>query len=340
MRVLVAAPAWVGDMVMAHCLVPPLVERGDEVHFLAPVGTAPLAARMPGVQAVHAIRTRHGRLDLAERWAVGRRLRRHRFDQAIVLPNSLKSALAPFFAGIARRTGFLGEQRYGLLNDIRRLDRARLPRMVERLAALAQAAPARPRLAADRAETERLLEQHRLADGRSVVALCPGAEYGPAKRWPTVHFATLARRLGDAGCAVWVLGSGADAEAGAMLAESGARDLTGRTTLGEAVDLLSAAAAAVANDSGLMHVAAALDVPVAAVYGASSADFTPPLSPCAAILARELPCRPCFARTCRYGHYDCLRGIEPEAVFDAVMAFGLGAAHRCQASARQPPSGP
>lgn len=183
-KTLVVAPAWVGDMVLAHAIVPGLTERGHEVHFLAPAATAPLARRLPGVAEVHAIDAVHGRLGLGERRAAGRRLRRLGFSQAIVLPGSFKSALTPYFAGIPRRTGLRGEWRYGLLNDMRRLAPRETPRLVDRFAALADVAPARPRLRADANARRALIAKHGLATDAPIVALCPGAEYGPAKRWP------------------------------------------------------------------------------------------------------------------------------------------------------------
>ena len=319
-------------MVMAHTLVPGLAERGD-VHFLAPPNTAPLATRMDGVAAVHEIRARHGVLGLGERHAVGKRLRRCRFDQAIVLPGSFKSALAPLFAGIPKRTGWRGEFRYGVLNDVRKPNAQRWPRLVDRFATLADVAPARPRLRADGKARQRLLAKHRLTTERPVVALCPGADYGPAKRWPAEHFAALAERCAEAGAEVWVLGGPRDA--GSILSTStSAVDLAGRTSLLDAVDLLSAASAVVANDSGLMHVAAALDVPVVAVYGSSSPRFTPPLSDRAVVMQRELDCRPCFRRECPLGHTDCLHGIAPAQVFDALCRLGIFA----QANADQAPA--
>ncbi len=318
MKVLVVAPAWVGDMVMAHTLGPGLAAAGASVHLLAPPVTAALAPRMPGVAAVHVIHSRHGKLDLAERRAVARRLKGLDFHRAIVLPSSFKSALTPFLAGIPRRTGFRGEFRYALLNDVRGLDTKCLARLVDRFAALADVAPARPRLRADPAARRRLLAAHGLTTGRPVIALCPGAEYGPSKRWPAEHFLELARRCVAAGARVWVLGGASDAAAATTVAAAPAVDLTGKTSLADAVDLLSAATAVVTNDSGLMHVAAALEVPVAVVYGSSSAAFTPPLTRRAVVIERDLHCRPCFARECPLGHTNCLREITPERVFQAL----------------------
>ncbi len=306
---------------MAHAMVPGMAARGDAVHFLAPSATAPLATRMAGVASVQRIGTNHGALGLGERLRAGRRLRRMGFDQAIVLPGSFKSALTPLFAGIPRRTGWRGEFRYGALNDARKLDASRWPRLVDRFAALAGVAPEAPRLAADPAARDRLLAKHGLRADGPVVALCPGAEYGPAKRWPVEHFATLARKCADAGAEVWIVGSAKEAALGdAIRVSSGqvAVNLAGRTSLLEAVDLLSAASAVVSNDSGLLHVAAALDVPVAAVYGSTSPDFTPPLGARAVALQRELGCRPCFRRECPLGHTDCLRGLAPAEVFAAL----------------------
>ena len=323
MNVLVVAPAWVGDMVMAHCLVPGLVERGAKVDVLAPMATAELATRMPGVRNVHRVAIRHGQLGLRQRHTAARQLRQERYDQAIVLPNSWKSALTPLLAGIPRRTGFPGEFRYGLLNDVRPLHRESLPRMVDRFAALADVAPRAPRLEADAEARQRLVARHGLAASGPIIALCPGADYGSAKRWPWQRFRELAKRCADAGASVWALGGRQDAEACAALADAASTvNLAGRTSLLEALDLLSAAAAVVSNDSGLMHVAAASGVPVVAIYGSTSPVFTPPLSAKATIVERDLHCRPCFRRECPFGHRDCLRGISSARVFDRLVALG------------------
>ena len=329
-RVLVVAPAWVGDMVMAHAIVPGLADRGDEVHFLAPPSTAALASRMPGVAEVHTVYTRHGEFGWRPRWRAARSLAQQHFGRAIVLPNSFKSALTPLWAGIPARTGFRGEFRYGVLNDVRRLDETRMPRLVDRYAALADVLPANPRLRADTTALGGLLARHALPTDQPVVALCPGAEYGSAKRWPAERFAGLAARCVDAGASVWVLGTHADRGAAEQIiaAAGPAVDLTGKTSLLDALDLLSAAAVAVVNDSGLMHVAAALRVPVVALFGSSSQTFTPPLSARARVLERDLDCRPCFARTCPLGHLDCLAGISVDRAFDSVTELGVLATPR------------
>lgn len=319
MKTLIVAPAWVGDMVMAHAVVPGLVATGAEVSMLAPPPTAPLAQRMPGVAAVYELAASHGEFGWAARRAAARRLAPLGFERAIVLPNTWKSALAPALARIPQRTGFIGEARFGLLNDWRRLDEVRWPRLVDRFAALAGVSPSPPRLNADASASRRLRRKLGLTAGESVVALCPGAAFGPAKRWPASHFAALARRCIEAGSEVWVLGGPADAPAGAASAASASvRDLTGRTTLLEAVDLLAVANAVVSNDSGLMHVAAALGRPLTAIYGSTTPAFTPPLAAQAAIVERDLPCRPCFARQCPLQHLDCLRGIDAGEVFGAL----------------------
>ena len=321
-KTLVVAPAWVGDMVMAHTLVPGLRGRGEEVHFLAPPSTLPVATRMPGVSGVHRLDVRHGELGLKTRYLAGRALARLRFRRAVILPNTFKSALAPLWAGIPVRSGFRGERRYGIVNDLRGLAEEGMPRLVDRYAALADVAPAAPRLEPDPIARKKLIATHGLDTRRPVVALCPGAEYGPAKRWPAAHFAALAGRLVRAGLTVWVFGTQAERGIAAQVVEAAptAVDLTGRTKLADAVDLMSVAAAAVVNDSGLMHVAAALDVPLAALFGSSSSAFTPPMSARAAILERQLDCRPCFKRACPLDHLDCLTGIGVDDVFNAVMA--------------------
>jgi len=321
--VLVVAPSWVGDVVMSHTLVPGLKARGDTVHFLVPEAMAGLVARMPGVDAVHPIRTRRGRLDIGARWKAATRMRRHGFDRAIVLPNSFKSALSPLLAGIPRRTGFTGEHRFGVLNDRRTLDPHRQPRMVDRFAALADVEPACPRLRADPGRGRRLVEEYGLESEGQVVALCPGADYGPSKRWPAQRFAELAARCAAAGAAVWVLGGPRDRDvARELLKHAPVVDLVGRTDLTDAVDLLARADVAVTNDSGLMHVAAALGIPVVALFGSTTPAFTPPLSRRALVVSRDLACRPCFERQCPLGHLACLRDISAGTVFDALVDVG------------------
>lgn len=328
-RILIVAPAWVGDLVMADTLLQLLARRQPdaELHVLAPPATAPLAERLHGVTAVHRLDVGHGALGLGRRRTVARRLRGYAFAQAIVLPNSWKSALIPFWARIPRRTGWVGEARYGLLNDCRRLDGERLALMIERFMALALppgADPARPypapRLRVDAGQRDALARSLGLAGDGPVLALAPGAEYGEAKRWPAAHYAAVARDALARGHRVWLLGAPGDA---AVCAEIAARapgcvDLAGRTRLTDVVDVLSLADRVVCNDSGLMHVACAVDVPVVAVYGSTSPRFTPPLGSAARTLSLELPCSPCFRRTCPLGHLRCLRELGPERVIEAL----------------------
>ncbi len=331
-NILVVGPSWVGDMVMASVLFQLLRARQPQarIDVLAPGWSLPLLARMPEVNQGIEMPVGHGRLGLRTRWQLARSLR-GRYDQAIVLPGSLKSALVPWLAGIARRTGYRGEQRYGLLNDMRQLRPVELPLMVQRYAALALDVRApvaadlpaelpRPRLRVDRARQAALRTDLGLDARQPAVALLPGAEFGPSKQWPLAHYAAAARSLLALGHAVWVLGSPKDAEAGRLVAEQapGAIDLCGRTRLEDAVDLLAAASGCISNDSGLMHVAAALDVPLVALFGSTSPEHTPPLSPAAQVLRLGLDCAPCFQRTCPLGHHRCLRDISPAQVLAAL----------------------
>jgi heptosyltransferase II len=330
--ILVVAPSWVGDMVMAQPLFKRLHQRHAqlELDVLAPDWTLPLLERMPEIHRAIANPFRHGEFNLAARRELGRELRAHGYDQAIVLPNSWKSALVPFFAGIPKRTGYRGEMRWGLLNDRRILDQNKLPLMVERFAALADEPDAPrpdtlPQAALTSDEQGRLctLAQLGLRPTPPIAALCVGAEYGPAKRWPPRHFAALGQELRARGYQVWLVGSPKDAEAGAeaaRLSEGACVDLTGRTSLAQAVDLLASATLIVSNDSGLMHVAAALDKPLIALYGSSSPGFTPPLSPRASILSLNLECSPCFKRACPLGHFDCLERLTPQIVLDEIAS--------------------
>ena len=327
---LVVGPSWVGDMVLAQSLFISLRRREPTlgIDVVAPDWSRPIVTRMPEVREAIGLPIGHGRLALRTRWRVGRELARRSYDRAIVLPQSAKSALVPLFAGIPRRTGFLGEHRHGLINDVRPLDPSQRRPMVLRYVALGlpPGSPApteapRPSIRIDEANRRDLVARLALDLSRPVAACLPGAEYGPAKAWPPEHCAALGRRLGERGLAVWVLGSAGDRPTGERIREaagSPARNLCGQTTLADAADLLSLAAIVVSNDSGLMHVAAAVDRPVVAVFGSSSPAYTPPLAARAEVLYRGLACSPCFSRRCRFGHYACLREIGVEEVLAAA----------------------
>jgi heptosyltransferase II len=329
-RILVVAPSWVGDAVLSQPMLARLKERepAAKIDVLAPPWVLPVYRRMPEVADTLANPFGHGALQLGARRKFARTL--PAYGRALVLPNSLKSALIPWHAGIPVRTGFRGEFRYGLLNDLRALDEAELPLMVERFAALA--APAgealarpvpHPRLSVDTARRDVTLARFGLALDRKVAAFCPGAEYGPAKRWPVRHFAALARTLSERGMQVWLFGSARDSEiAAAIQAGSGGVciDLAGKTVLDEAIDLLGCASEVVSNDSGLMHIAAALDLPMAALFGSSSPRFTPPLSARAKVVSLQLECSPCFKRECPLGHFNCMNQLDPARVLSALDA--------------------
>lgn len=323
-KLLVVGPAWVGDMVMAQSLFR-LLREGDPgllIDVVAPPWSLPLVARMPEVRRGIALAAGHGELALATRWRLGRSLREERYDRAIVLPRSFKSALVPFAARIPVRTGFRTEMRALLLNDARELDRARLDQTVKRLLVLGLGPgeplpePPPPRLVADPANRAALLARHGLGAG-PVVALLPGAAYGPAKQWPPAHFGELARALVARGVECWVIGSAGERPLGeeiARCAGSGVHNLCGTTSLADTVDLLSGVRAAVTNDSGLMHVAAAAGAHVVAIYGSSSPSYTPPLTARRTVHYLALECSPCFERQCPLGHLRCLREITPEQV--------------------------
>ena len=340
-RILIVGPSWVGDMVMAQSLFKLLKSQDPEcqISVLAPDWTRPLLARMPEVSDTLEMDLKHGELALGKRRRIGRQLRARKFDRAIVLPNSLKSALIPWHADIPRRTGWRGELRDLLLNDCRSLDKHRYPLMVQRFAALAFPAgvelPATlpdPQLVVHADDVGATVKEFGLTTGKPILALCPGAEFGDAKQWPSEHYAELANSLLDAGWQVWIFGSANDQLAAeAILADINTdrlgevHNLAGATSLGQAIDLLSLARTVVSNDSGLMHIAAALERPIVALYGSTSPDFTPPLAEKVKLLATDISCRPCFKRVCPYGHRRCLTQLLPERALEAVAELNNNA---------------
>lgn len=336
-RLLVVGPSWVGDMVMSQVLYRLLAQTrpGVQIDVLAPAWSEPILARMPEVSRALSKRIGHGEPALGRRWKLGRSLRGEGYTQAILLPNSFKSALIPWLARIPRRTGWRGEWRYGLLNDLRVLDERALPLMVQQFAALGlepgavlpEPLPV-PQLVVDAQQARDCRARFGLDAQRPILALCPGAEFGGAKRWPGEYFAELARDYLARGWQVALYGSANDqpVTAGIAAACAGAGpcfDLAGRTQLAEAVDMLSLSAAVVSNDSGLMHIAAALSRPLVVVYGATSPGFTPPLNSNSAVLVSDIDCAPCFQRECPLGHHRCMRdtpAARVAATLDALLA--------------------
>ena len=318
-RVLVIAPNWIGDALMAQPLLARLHEKSAgalTIDVLAPEWVAPVARRMPEVAEVVVAPFRHGPLELRARWRLGRELRARRYDQAIVLPNTWKAALVPFFADVPLRTGYVGESRYGLLNLLYKKDPSdNMPAHYGRLAEPPGRAVPRPlpqtklRFAAHEADATR----RKFGLPAEYAVLCPGAEYGPAKRWP--YFAELSRRLSIPAA---ILGSAKDRPATEGIA---GENLAGRTTLEEAIDLIAGAQYVVANDSGLMHVAAALGRPQVALFGSSSPLHTPPLSPAARVLWLHVECSPCYQRECPLGHFRCMREMTVESVLQHLHNF-------------------
>lgn len=328
-RILIVGPAWVGDLVMTQALVAQLATAhpGARIDLLVPAWASALARRMPGASEVYGLAAGHGQLGLAERWRLARRLRAIRHDWAIVTPRSFKSALVPWLAGIPRRTGYATEFRLPLLNDRRPLDRERLDQTVKRLLALGlppgaplPASP-QPRLRVDPGNIAALRDRLPFLAEGPLVALLPGAAHGPAKRWPAEKFRELAAALVARGATVLVLGSSGERPLGQVIAGADparVHNLCGDTGLDDVTDLLSLVRAAVSNDSGLMHVAAAAGAHVVGIYGSSSPRFTPPLTPAHTVCWLGLECSPCFARECPLGHLRCLNDLEPARVLAAV----------------------
>jgi len=325
-------------MVMAQALFMRLTADNPErpLDVLAPEWSLPIVARMPEIRRGIAAQTGHGELGLAKRRRLAGSLRGEGYGQAIVLPRSFKSALIPWLAGIPRRTGFRGEFRFGLINDVRDFDPAELDQTVKRFLALGAAAGTRgtalppevpfPRLTTDAARQRELLKSLGLEHDKPAIAMMPGAEYGPAKCWPLDYFAALARHLDAEGYVVWVLGSEKDRNAGASIAaESPAINVCGRTSLADVIDLLGCAQQAVSNDSGLMHIAAAVGIHVHGIYGSSSPRFTPPLTLQRDVHHLDLECSPCFERECPLKHLRCLKELRPEAVLARIQAASANA---------------
>lgn len=332
-RILVISPNWVGDAVIAQPLLKLLKERHPAwpIDVLAPTWVAPVWNAVAEVDTVLESPFKHGALQLRERWQFAQHLKQRGYAEAYVLPNTLKFALIPWLAGIPRRIGYRGEMRYGLLNVVHRVTPS-LPRpMVSFYAALADApaeeAPAptdlpRPRLTVKEEEAIVALEKFGLRADRRLIAFAPGAEFGPAKRWPPMHFAALARIIRQAypDVQIVLLGSPKDREVCDEIVGAVPElcNLAGTTSLGQAIAILSKAAAVVSNDSGLMNIASALNRPIVAMYGPTDMHNTPPFSEVAQAVSLHLECAPCHRRECPLGHHHCMNQLSAEMVWEPL----------------------
>jgi heptosyltransferase-2 len=319
---------WIGDFVRCHTVVRLLRERFPErpIDLLTTTMVAPLLDYMPGVRKGIVFDLPRRRIALPQHRALAALLRAEAYGDALIMPRTWKSALAPFLAGIPRRTGFTGEMRFGLVND-RRGGEKDLPRMVDRCTALAlpkgrlppRDLPVPQLVVLPEALPPWRARMNLPADGRPVAVLAPGA-VGPSKRWTA--YGELAARLVEMGLAVWVVGGPGEKDIAADITRYAPQvyDLTG-ADLRNAILALASAAVAVSNDSGLLHVAAALGTPAIGIFGPTSPWHWAPLNPIAAVIEprTDLPCRPCHKPTCRLQHHRCMRDIPLEEVAAAVQ---------------------
>lgn len=330
-KILILGPAWVGDMVLAQSLFKSLKARSPTciIDVAAPAWTLPLLERMPEVSGKIALPFKHKQLAFFERIMFGKTLKNDGYTQAIILTNSFKSALLPWAAGIKQRTSYLGEMRYGLINDIRPLDKTKLTKTVERFVNLGLAKKEslptsipNPTLVSNKENAIAVLKKLEIALPQTkILGLCPGAEFGEAKRWPAKYYAEVANIALKKGWQVWLFGSEKDIPVTTNInqqTQDRCLNLGGKTKLGEAIDLMSLCDTVISNDSGLMHVAAALDKKLIAIYGSSDPHHTPPMHPQAVIKYLGLDCSPCFKRECPLGHLNCLKQLTPDLIVNTI----------------------
>ncbi len=324
-KILIIGPAWVGDMVMSQTLYKVLkeVDPNCEITVLAPKWSHAILNFMPEVKEAIELPLKHGELGIIKRYKIGKELQDYDFNHVIVLPNSFKSALIPYFAKIPLRTGWNKEYRSLLLNDHRKLVKAKYPKMIQRFAALAypphEMLPSKlpwPKLQIDDATINKTITKYQLSQDKPILILCPGAAFGEAKRWPEKYFAEIANEKISENWQVWLLGGKGDKQQVdniMSLTNKQCIDLTA-TTLAEAIALLSLAKLVISNDSGLMHIACALTKPTIVIYGSSDPSFTPPLGQQIKIVSLHLECSPCFKRECPLQHMNCLNQLTPALV--------------------------
>ena len=332
MKILIIGPSWVGDAIMAQSLYKIIKAKGDHsIDVLSPDWSVGILERMEEVSEVINSPFKHGEFNIKARINLGKKLRERNYDRSIILTNSFKSSLVPYFANIPIRTGWLGEFRYGFINDLRNFKKDKKKLMIERFVLLdsdshlVEDIP-KPSLSVDNNNIENLLTSHGIDITKPTIVLCPGAEFGPAKRWPPYHYSRIADNYLLKGWNVIILGSSKDCSVALEIknylssksSDNNIYDLTGKTTLVDAADLMSIADVVLTNDSGLMHMAAAVETPLVALYGPSSPEFTPPLSKNSIVIRRERGYKKIRKGKTEEGYYQGLIDIQPEEVLEKL----------------------
>ena len=343
MKILVIAPSWIGDLVMSQCLYKELKKLylNAEIHVMAPKWCLDVLKRMPEVSKSILMPIGHGALDIKTRYTIGKKLRDEQYDQAYILPNSFKSALIPFFAKIPVRTGWLGEQRYFILTDIKK-NKKDFPRRIERYTVLSHhdneirtSADIKdipyPSLQTRPLNSDECMQKFKIHTKSDVMGICPGAEYGLTKKWPPEYYAETAVKFlkKNSQREVWIFGSTKDAETAECIKQNIPDELAdkvlilaGKTTIEEAIDLLAGCSIVICNDSGLMHISAAVGTRLVAIFGSTSTLYTPPTTTedKALMIESTEECHPCFKKTCRFGSLSCLKKLTPDIVRQKINA--------------------
>tara|TARA_X000000368_G_scaffold54958_1_gene39033 strand:- start:3086 stop:4105 length:1020 start_codon:yes stop_codon:yes gene_type:complete len=334
MKFLIVGPSWVGDAVMAQTLYKLIKESNvnSKIEVLSPNWSIPILERMEEVSRSIISPFNHGELRIKSRFDFGRELREEGYERAIIMTNSLKSSLIPFFAKIPVRTGWLGEMRFGLINDFRSKDKSNYPLMIEQFAKLSinpikdlnKSLPY-PSLTIDSDNLKEQLIKLEIDSEKPSIAICPGAEFGPAKRWPSNYYAEVCNEYLSRSWNILVFGSNNDEKIGNNIQKRIDKDLSdqffnliGKTSLIDVIDLLSHCKKVVTNDSGLMHIAAAVDTPLVAVYGPSSPQFTPPLIDNHVVLRKSEGFDSIREGSEEHGYHESLIAIKPIEVLEGL----------------------
>jgi heptosyltransferase-2 len=319
-KILIIAPAWIGDLVMSSVLIKALKNnQNNSIDILVNSNLISLANLIPGIRKVIASETEHGKLSLIYRIKKGLSLRSEQYNECYILTNSFKSAIIPLIARIKKRISYLGEYRYGLINIIKQPIERNLG-MVNRYLNLIDQKYSDVANPVFNINTNKESVFNKFKFEGKYIVFCPDAEYGPAKRWPTDKWLDLATELSQHYKVIIVGLDISISEEFKPLESDKIINLIGKTNLVEVMKIIALSEGVISNDSGLMHVSASLDKKIIALYGSSSPTYTPPLisKEKREIIYKNLDCSPCFKRVCPLGHTKCLNDIKVDEIKESV----------------------